>query len=47
MEYCELNKYMFDLFLQHREQLAAILQAHPEYRTQLSGWLMDVTELTP
>ena len=46
-EYCKLNAVMFDLFIEHKEELAEILAAHPEYKAKLFGWLLDTMEYTP
>ncbi len=46
-EYCQLNQFMFDLFLKHKEQLEQILQDYPNYQNELSGWLLEYTEFTP
>ena len=46
-EYCQMNQFMFDLFLKHKAELEQILQEHPQYQNELSGWLLEYTEFTP
>ena len=46
-EYCQLNQFMFDLFLAHKNKLDLVLQSHPEYQRELNNWLLEYTEFTP
>lgn len=46
-EYCRLNQFMFDLFLNHKAKLEQILQDHPKYQSELDSWLLEYTEFTP
>ena len=46
-EYCQLNQFMFDLFLSQKQQLKEILQTYPRYKDVLNSWLLEYTEFTP
>lgn len=46
-EYCQLNQFMFDLFLKHKTELGQLLQAYPKYQSELDSWLLEYTEFTP
>ncbi|WP_310600535.1 radical SAM protein [Desulfobulbus sp.] len=46
-EYCRLNRFMFDLFIENKAVLQKTLHRYPEYENKLSGWLLDVMEYTP
>lgn len=46
-EYCRMNQFMFDLFLNHQEELEQIMKQFPSYKNELENWLLEYTEFTP
>lgn len=46
-EYCSMNQYMFDLFLNDREILKGALDKYPHIKEGLNHWTIDIMELTP
>lgn len=46
-EYCKLNRYMFDLFLNDKSELDDILHQFPYLREELEDELLEYTEFTP
>lgn len=46
-EYCRMNQFMFDLFIQHKPELEHALQKYPALKSELENWLLEFTEFTP
>ncbi len=47
-EYCRLNRFMFDLFLQNKKKLASILKQFPQLEAELNHqWMVEIMELMP
>lgn len=46
-EYCQLNKFMYALFLNDKASLAQIVNKYPQFKQELSGWIIELMEQTP
>lgn len=46
-EYCRMNQFMFDLFIQHKSELEKVIQEYPALKCELESWLLEYTEFTP
>lgn len=46
-EYCQLNQYMFNLFLKDKDELCSILSQYPSIEKELNSELLEYTEFTP
>lgn len=46
-EYCRMNQFMFDLFIQHKPELEQALRKYPALKNELESWLLEFTEFTP
>ncbi len=46
-EYCSLNQYMFDLFLQNKQEIERIYNTYSDYKDYVCSFKLDFTEFTP
>lgn len=46
-EYCQMNQFMFDLFIKHNMELKTCIEKFPAYEKELNSWLLEYTEFTP
>lgn len=46
-EYCQMNQFMFDLFINNKSELSGILKKYSMLENELKSWLLEYTEFTP
>ena len=47
LEYCDINKNMFNLFLSNKNEFETILKKYPNLKDEFNSWFIDVTECIP
>ncbi len=47
LEYCDINKNMFNLFLDNKNEFEIILKKYPNLKDEFNSWFIDVTECIP
>ena len=46
-DYCQMNQAMFNLFLDNKTHLEAIIKQYPSFKNELENWILEYTEFTP